>query len=97
MSLTKNSKIIQSSFEDKRYYVDGLNSYGYGHHKLNNIGSSVNKGDQSPPKEREKRKRNPDGNVHIHQKKKKIGMIYCIIRQNRCVIVYFIFENYFLL
>ena len=28
MSLTKNSKIILSSFEDKRYYVDGLNSYG---------------------------------------------------------------------
>ena len=33
MFLTKNSKIILSSFEDKRYYMDSLNSYGYGHHK----------------------------------------------------------------
>ena len=33
MSLTENSKIILSSFEDKRHYVDSLNSYGYGHHK----------------------------------------------------------------
>ena len=34
MSLTKNSKIILSSFEDKRYYMDSLNSYGYEHHKM---------------------------------------------------------------
>ena len=33
MSLTKNSKIILSSFEDKRYYMDSLNSYGYDHKK----------------------------------------------------------------
>ena len=32
MSFTKNSKIILSSFEDKRYYMDSLNSYGYEHH-----------------------------------------------------------------
>ena len=33
MTLTKNNKIILSSFEDKRYYVVSLNSYGHGHHK----------------------------------------------------------------
>ena len=76
MSPTKNSQIILSSFEDKRYYVDGLNSYGYGHHKIINS-SRVNKGDQSPPEEREKRKRNPDENsrIGLPQKKKKIGTV----------------------
>ena len=48
MSLTKNSKIILSSFQDKRYYVDSLHSCGYGHHKITK-NSSDNKGDQSPP------------------------------------------------
>ena len=80
-SLTKNSKIILSSFEDKRYYINGLTSYGYGHHKIdNNIGSSLNKGGQNPQEGREKRKRYPDENVDILQKKKKIVMIYYIIR-----------------
>ena len=82
MSLTRNSKIILSSFEDKRYYIDGLTSYGYSYHKINdNIGGGLNNGCQSPPEGREKRKRNPDENVDILQKKKKIGMIYCIIRK----------------
>ena len=82
MSLTKDSKIILSSFEDKRYYIDGLTSYRYSHHKIyNNIGSILNKGGQSPPEEREKRKRNPDENLDILQKKKKIGMIYFIMRK----------------
>ena len=46
----------------------------------NNIDSSLNKGGQSPQEEREKRKRNPDENVEIRQKEKKIGIIYYIIR-----------------
>ena len=76
MSVTKNSKIMLSSFEDKRYYIDGLTSYEYGHHKINNNnGSSLNKGGQSPQEEEEKRKRNPDEYVDILQRKKKIGMI----------------------
>ena len=46
ISLTKNSNIILSLLEDKRYYVNSLISYGYCHHKINsNIGSSVNNGD----------------------------------------------------
>ena len=59
MSLTKNSKIILSSFEDKRYYVNNLESYGYGHLMITNssINSSYNKGGQTSPEEREKRKR----------------------------------------
>ena len=34
MSLTKNSKVILSCFEDKRYYVNNLESYGYGQPKI---------------------------------------------------------------
>ena len=81
MSLIKNSKIILSSFEDKRYYVDGLNSYGYGHHRINE-NSSDNKGSQSPPEEREKRKRIPEETVDIPQKRKKLGKIYNIARKS---------------
>ena len=84
MSLTKNRKVILSSFEDKRYYVDGLHSYGYGHHKITK-NSIDNKGDLSPPEEREKRKRTPDETVDLHQKKKKLGMICYIIRKNLCI------------
>ena len=36
MCLTKTSKIILSAFEDKRYYVNSLESYGYGHYKITN-------------------------------------------------------------
>ena len=79
MSLTKNSKIILSSFEDKRYYVDGLNSYGYGHRKIKE-NSSDNKGSQSPPEEIEKRKRIPEETVDLPQKRKKLGKIYNIAR-----------------
>ena len=80
MSLIKNSKVILSSFEDKRYYVDGLYSFGYGHHKITKI-SSDNKGDLCPPEEREKRKRTPDETLALRQKNKKLGMIYYIIRK----------------
>ena len=69
MSLTKNSKIILSSFEDKRYYVDNLHSYGYGHHKITND-SSDNKGGQSFPEEREKRKRSQD-ETEVYDKRKR--------------------------
>ena len=84
MSLTKNSKVILSSFGDKRYYVDSL-YYGYGHHKITKKKSSDNEGDQSPPEEREKRKKIPDETADLRQKKKKLGMIYYIIRKNRCL------------
>ena len=40
-----SSKVILSSFEDKRYYIGGLNSYGYGHHNIRKISSSDFKGD----------------------------------------------------
>ena len=78
MSLTKISKVILSSFEDKRYYVDGLHSYEYGHHEIRK-NSSDNKGDQSPPEGTEKRKRIPDETMDLHQKKKKLGVIYHIV------------------
>ena len=96
MFLTKNSKIILSSFEDKRYYVDGLNSYGYGHHKIVNS-SRVDKGDQSPPEEREKRKRNPEENLPIPQKKRKVGMTYFIVYKKNYDILYNILKIIFLI
>ena len=97
MSLTKDSKIILSSFKDKRYYVDSLNSYGYGHHhkKKKKKNSSNNKGAQSPPEEREKRKRIPEETVNISQKKKKLGKIYYIARKKKSIYLWlkFIFER----
>ena len=74
MSLTKNSKITLSYFEDKRYYADNLHSYEYGHPKITND-SSDNKGGHSFPEERDKSKRSQDETEGLRQKKKKLGMI----------------------
>ena len=70
MSLTNIGKIILSSFEDKRYYVDGLNSYGYGHHKIKE--NSSNKGSQSPPRGEREKKKNPRRNRGYTSKEKEI-------------------------
>ena len=45
MSLTKNSKIILSSYEDKRFYINNLKSYGNGHYKCktHHIGGEDNR------------------------------------------------------
>ena len=78
MSLTKNSKIILSSLKDKRYYINNLESYGYGHPMITNssTNSSYNKGGQTSPEEREKRKRVESKPTDIQRKKKKLGMLY---------------------
>ena len=77
MSLTKNSKVILSSFEDKRYYVNNLESYGYGHPIIRNgnINSSNNNGGEEPSAEKgEKRKRLETEPMDLQTKKKKLGM-----------------------
>ena len=79
MSLTKNSKIILSSFEDKRYYVNNLESNGYGHPIIRNgnINSSNNNGGgQASPEKGEKRKRLETEAMDLQLKKKKLGMFY---------------------
>ena len=45
ISLTKNSKMMLSSYEDKRFYINNLKSYGYGHYKCktHHIGGEDNR------------------------------------------------------
>ena len=78
MSLTKNSKVILSSFKDKRYYVNNLESYGYGHPIIRNgnINSSNNGGEDTSSQKGEKRKRLEPEAMDLHAKKKKLGMFY---------------------
>ena len=91
MSLTKNSKVILSCFEDKRYYINNLESYGYGHPKIpkNNIDSSNNDdgdvGESTLGGKGEKRKRQEPLPVDFQAKKKKLGMF--IVEKNiMCVL-----------
>ena len=53
MSVTKNSKVILSNFEDKRFYINNLESYGYGHPMAvankKDVYSSVKWDQQQPP------------------------------------------------
>ena len=80
MSLTKNSKVILSCFEDKRYYINNLESYGYGHPKIpkNNIISTNNDDCDSCENtlegKGEKRKRQGPIPIDFQAKKKKLGM-----------------------
>ena len=80
MSLTKNSKVILSCFEDKRYYINNLESYGYCHPKIpkNNITSTNNDDCDSCENtlegKGEKRKRQGPIPIDFQAKKKKLGM-----------------------
>ena len=82
MSLTKNSKVILSCFEDKRYYINNLESYGYGHPKIpkNNINSSNNDdGDAYEKNFRRKRRKKKKTRSHSYQfpsKEKEIRYVY---------------------
>ena len=89
MSLTKNSKVILFSFEDKRYYINNLESYGYGHPKIpkNNINSSNNDdGDaceNTLEGKGEKRRRQAPIPIDFQAKKKKLGMF--IVEKNHYI------------
>ena len=79
MSLTKNSKVILSSFEDKRYYVNNLESYGYGHPIIRNgniNSSNNNRGEQTSAEKGEKRKRLETEPMDLQAKKKKLSMFH---------------------
>ena len=82
MSLTKNSKVILSCFEDKRYYINNLESYGYGHPKTpkNNIYSSNNDdgdvGENTLGGKGEKRKRQETIPGRFPSKEKEIRYVY---------------------
>ena len=69
MSLTKNSKIILSSFEDKRYYVDSLNSYGYGHHKMKKKLAIIK--EPRVPQRRERKEKESQKKLWIYLKRKR--------------------------
>ena len=78
-SLTKTSKIMLSSFEDKRYYVNPLESCGNGHHKITNdtnINSNRSVDDECKElTEGGNRGRDLGENSDLPLKKKKQGMI----------------------
>ena len=91
MSLTKNSKVILSCFDDKRYYINNLESYGYGHPKIPKNNIDISNNDEGDACENtlkgkgEKRKRQEPIPVDFQAKKKKLGMF---IVENNYLYVY---------
>ena len=72
MSLVKNNKIILSSFEDKRFYINSFKSYAYGHPlavRNRESNNEVTKGE-----DRGKRKNQNKQAENTVLKKQRIGM-----------------------
>ena len=98
MSLTKSSKVILFCFEDKRYYINNLESYGYSHPKIpkNNINSTNNDDCDSCENtlegKGEKRKRQGPIPIDFQAKKKKLGMFIVEKKSlHKVVYIYVIF------
>ena len=67
ISLTKNSKIILSSYEDKRFYINNVKSYGYRHYKC----KSHHIGDEDNTQNDETEEHSSGRNYHSIFEKKK--------------------------